>query len=335
VIGPAPIAPGTFSRCYPTPQPAPPTHHSTDAITIAATSTGVMAGDPVDAADQARTLVDGALVHVAVPNVTSQTGFLVRNQSGRLLAVTATHGLVEARNGLVGLGDITVVDQQGRRSGVLAGCAIFQTKGAFLDGLPADGGVLDLDVTVLVLDTPIGTSTLTVAPTGPQRGTWYTVVDARTDKVNDTDWYGATLHDHYDVLAVGNTRQGLDGASGTGDGLGAGDGWFLSGLQPRRSTAGQIDFVRPGASGAPLLTVPTTPGAAPQVVGEVVGSIPDHPLAPQRLTDLFGVTITGPGQAPLPKASYATPAPVITAAIAATNALPAPRTSPPSSEPTR
>jgi hypothetical protein len=189
------------------------------------------------------------------------------------------------------------------------------------------------DVTVLVLSTPIGTSTLTVAPTGPERGTWYTVFAMRTDS-RDTDPYRASLRDHYDVLAMGNA-QGDDPTRRPGEGQGAGDDWFLSGLQPSRAAVGQIDYFHPGASGAPLLTVPTTPGTAPQVIGDLVGGNAGH-LDPASLAAEFGATIVGPAEAlpPLPKAGYATPAPMIVAAIAATNAL-QPPSSVPSPEPAR
>ena len=318
-----PESPNPIVRCYEKPQPPPPGPDPNAPRVHLQETNGVMSGDPQRISAAAETALRGALVTVrtslaATGAVKESSGFIA---DGGFL-ITNAHAVLD--NGYAGttgnLDAITITDASGTTVGAKGGCFIYESSSweDFPDPpkppeasaqtgpvQPAqsdpnfrfnpEAASTDMEVAVLVPTQPLGQTTLSLTPRGPERGQWDTVASLS----GSTD--GSITS--FNAVALGPMQESADHAY-----------FYATGVQPFRHNLGELDYGSPGFSGSPVVTI----GAnnTPTVDGIITGGYPRGTLGQEHFSDLLGCDIT-PFNENYIKADFVIPSGVIQNALAA------------------
>lgn len=244
---------------------------------------GVTRGDPGMLAPNIREKVSGAMVKFFDP---FSTGFLLKPD----LVVTSAHG-VYTKN----IRTIDLTDSKNNLGQVIDGCYIYETNGRQANPLDEKGA--GIDIAVLRLAKPIGTSTLSLATTELHQGDWATFLNYQNRRPVDypAEYNGVALADKPHI----------------------GGNILLTGIQawrncePRRHAASECSIDN-GASGGPLLGWATGDVFGISVRGTDAGRLNKTSMLEYGVVPQFD---TEAGTGNMPRIAYTTGAHAIKLAV--------------------
>lgn len=196
------------------------------------------------------------------------SGFITKAPDGSEVAITAAHVI-----SVDDLSQITIHDSQGQTTTASDACYIYEAQGAFtdLDSTYTEkdrSGLEDVDLAILRLAKPLGSTPLKIASSFPNRGTW-------VEFVNSQGHFDAEYPAEYTGLVVSqpNSRD-----------------LALTGLEPwQKDIDGESAYsIEPGASGGLVASVRTG-----EVVGISYGGSKGYNTA-ESTSALYGVQFNAP-----------------------------------------